>query len=173
MQIKDNTFSFNVRVTNVKTRILAFFGIISIGSFFNVMWIDVFYPDVEKILLTPLETENTQSVILRFIWISISVYVFLGTLLTLFTLFLKGKLKTFKEEGLVLSLIVSFIVGFIGGFIVGLIIGFISAPFLTMEEGTLLPGLMAGLIAIVGLILGLIWGLILGLWFEFKKNKIE
>jgi hypothetical protein len=94
MQIKDNTFNFNVRITNIKTRIVALIGLLIIGTFFNFMWVDVFHPGIEKIIL---ETEYTRSFILHYMWIPIGVYVFLGSLLTLFVLFLKGKLKLLKK----------------------------------------------------------------------------
>jgi len=65
---------------------------------------------------------------------------------------IKGKLKSYEDEGLILGLIFGLIVGLILGLIGGLIFGLI---------GVLIFGLILGLIG--GLIVGLIWGLIMGL----------
>jgi len=74
---------------------------------------------------------------------------------------IKGKLKSYEDEGLILGLIMGLILGLIWGLIEGLIEGLIFSL-----SGGLIWGLIGGLI--VGMIVGLILGLIGGLIGELK-----
>ena len=78
---------------------------------------------------------------------------------------IKGKLKSYEDEGLILGLIMGLILGLIWGLIEGLIEGLIFSL-----SGGLIWGLIGGLIfgLIVGMIVGLIMGLFWGLIGELK-----
>ena len=75
------------------------------------------------------------------------------------------KLKSWKDEGLILGIISGIISGLILGIIFGLTFGLSSALISGLRVG-LISGLILGII--LGIISGLITGVIVGLLFEFE-----
>ncbi|MFA7298148.1 MAG: hypothetical protein WC010_00735 [Candidatus Absconditabacterales bacterium] len=111
-------------------------------------------------IIRNLIPKDTQTSDIYLIWAPISSYLIIGVSVCMIVNVFK-KLKSYKENGLILGFLVGILGGILGGLIMGLILGFIVGS---------IAGIIWGLI--VGFIIGIIAGLLVGLVLEFMKESI-